>query len=50
MPRHLPERISHALEWTWKTAGPAKRQWLRAAFANVGYDHRHLFSDQGDND
>ncbi|GAA4571413.1 hypothetical protein [Planotetraspora kaengkrachanensis] len=38
------------LTYTWRTAGPDKRQWLREAFAHVGYDHRHLFPDHGDHD
>lgn len=45
-----PEDIIWHLTYTWRTAGPDKRQWLRDAFAQVGYDHRHLFPDQGDFD
>ncbi len=45
-----PERIQHSLAYTWRVATPAKRQWLRATFADTGYDHRHLFNDQGDHD
>jgi hypothetical protein len=44
------QNISQNLTYTWRTAGPEKRQWLRMAFREVGYDHRHLFPDQGDND
>ncbi|MEU6727230.1 hypothetical protein ABZ917_26290 [Nonomuraea wenchangensis] len=44
------ENVSCGLTYTWRTAGPEKRQWLRDAFREVGYDHRHLFPDQGDHD
>ncbi|MEV3978540.1 hypothetical protein [Nonomuraea sp. NPDC049758] len=44
------KNITWNLTYTWRTAGPNKRQWLRDAFAEVGYDHRHLFPDQGDHD
>ncbi|GAA3473350.1 hypothetical protein GCM10018965_079030 [Nonomuraea roseola] len=44
------QRTHRNLTYTWRTAGPTKRQWLRDAFAQVGYDHRHLFPDQGDHD
>ncbi|MET9064194.1 hypothetical protein [Streptosporangium sandarakinum] len=45
-----PEDIEQSLTHTWRTAGPDKRQWLREAFTQVGYDHRHLFPDRGDHD
>ncbi|MGS2646970.1 hypothetical protein [Streptosporangium sp. LJ11] len=45
-----PEKITWNLTYTWRTAGPDKRRWLREAFAQVGYDHRHLFPDRGDHD
>ena len=44
------ERIQHSLAYTWRVATPAKRRWLRPTFADTGYDHRHLFDDQGDHD
>ncbi|MGW0811455.1 hypothetical protein [Nonomuraea sp. NPDC002799] len=44
------KNITWNLTYTWRTAGPDKRQWLRDAFAEVGYDHHHLFPDQGDHD
>ncbi|MFC7387999.1 hypothetical protein [Sphaerisporangium rhizosphaerae] len=44
------EKIEWSLTYTWRTVGPDKRRWLREAFAQVGYDHRHLFPDHGDND
>ncbi|MBB2742103.1 UNVERIFIED_ORG: hypothetical protein FHR35_001925 [Microbispora rosea subsp. rosea] len=45
-----PKDIAWNLTYTWRTASPEKRQWLRDTFAQVGYDHRHLFPDQGDYD
>ncbi|WP_162642003.1 hypothetical protein [Streptosporangium sp. 'caverna'] len=48
-PRSRKE-ITWNLTYTWRTAGPDKRQWLRDVFAEVGYDHHHLFPDQGDHD
>lgn len=44
------EGIERSLNWTWRVADPSMRQWLRKAFAEVGYDHRHLFPDEGDHD